>query len=120
MHNVIPHLAMLAVACHMANRAYCIGIGDYSQPLWEDAPEWMRQSALEGVHRALNGASPEALHESWCSFKLADGWVWGPEKNELKKTHPCLVAYASLPEAQRRKDQIFLDTVRSMHKHLSA
>ena len=28
-----------ARAAHEANRAYCIAIGDTSQPSWDDAPE---------------------------------------------------------------------------------
>lgn len=103
-----------AVAAHMANRAYCIGIGDMSQPTWDDAPEWQRKSAIEGVHKALNGATPEQLHESWSQSKLNDGWRYGERKDPELKTHPCLVPYSELPQAQRLKDSIYSETVKAI------
>lgn len=100
-----------ARAAHEANRAYCASIGDDSQVAWEDAPQWQRDSAIVGVKHALAGATPEELHASWTAQKVADGWVHGDVKDADAKTHPCLVAYADLPEAQRKKDQIFRDAV---------
>jgi len=47
------------------------------------------------------------LHESWCDFKRADGWVFGEVKDAGAKTHPCLVPYAELPEEQKIKDHLF-------------
>lgn len=103
----------IAAACHMVNRAYCIGIGDNSQPRWEEAPEWQRDSARNGVRAVLNGGtaySPEDSHKSWLAQKQAEGWTFGPVKDPEKKQHPCMVPYAELPEEQRRKDTLFLDT----------
>jgi hypothetical protein len=33
-----------------------------------------------------------------------------------KKTHPCMLPYAELPESQKKKDDLFLTTVRAMAK----
>lgn len=63
--------------------------------------------AREGVEKALDGATPEDLHQSWCDFKAADGWVYGEVKDAEAKTHPCLVPYEELPEEQRIKDDLF-------------
>lgn len=101
-----------ARAAHEANRAYCIAIGDTSQPSWEDAPEWQKSSARNGVKGALAGAAPEQSHESWLAEKTATGWRYGPVKNPETKEHPCFVPYAELPEAQRAKDAIFTTVVR--------
>jgi len=103
-----------ARAAHEANRAYCIAIGDDSQPAWEDAPEWQRESARKGVSGALAGATPEQSHESWLAEKQATGWTWGPVKNPELKQHPCMVAYEHLPPAQRKKDAVYLAVVRAM------
>ncbi len=107
---------IVAIACHTANRAFCIGIGDLSQLPWEDAPEWQKESAVLGVQKALNGAGPEELHQSWTNQKIADGWVYGEEKDAVKKTHPCLVPYSELPAHQREKDFIFKSTVETFRK----
>jgi hypothetical protein len=101
-----------ARAAHEANRAYCIAIGDMSQPAWEDAPEWQKSSARNGVKGALAGNTPEQSHESWLAEKQATGWKFGPVKDPEKKEHPCFVPYAELPPEQRVKDAIFTTVVR--------
>lgn len=98
----------IARIAHEANRALQIATEDPApSPAWEDAPGWQRESAVVGVHQAIDGATPEQLHESWCAHKTADGWVHGPVKDAERKTHPCLVPYAALPEEQRVKDDLF-------------
>lgn len=52
-----------ARAAHEANRAYCIAIGDTSQPSWDDAPDWLKESVRRGVLAALRGISPKEQHE---------------------------------------------------------
>lgn len=44
-------------------------------------------------------------HGRWASERLAAGWQWGPVKDPAKKTHPCLVAYAELPEEEKDKNR---------------
>jgi hypothetical protein len=98
----------IAHVCHEANRALQKILGDAApSPHWEYAPADQRRSARHGVTKALEGATPEQLHVEWCRFKDEDGWTWGPEKNPLDKTHPCLVPYADLPPEQRLKDDLF-------------
>ena len=99
-------------AAHEANRAYCLALGDLSQPSWEDAPEWQKSSARNGVKGALSGNTPEQSHESWLAEKKATGWAYGPVKDPEAKLHPCFVPYSELPSAQRAKDSIFITVVR--------
>lgn len=108
----------IARATHEANRAYCIAIGDDSQPPWDEAPAWQLKSAINGAALALAGATPEESHESWRREKVDDGWTWGPEKNPIKKEHPCLVPYAQLPPEQQAKDELFLAVARAMGRAL--
>ncbi len=106
----------IAMVCHEANRAYCAAIGDHSQPAWEDAPEWQVESAINGVryHLAHPDSTPADSHESWLREKRAGGWVFGPEKDEVLRTHPCMVPYEELPAEQRAKDALFLGIVRAL------
>jgi len=46
----------------------------------------------------------KSVHETWMSARLAEGWVWGPLRDDAKKEHPCLVAYDDLPESERLYD----------------
>lgn len=100
-----------AELAHEANRAYCRVLGDMSQLPWDEAPQWQKDSACAGVLEVYCGRGPEDLHKSWMSSKIKDGWVYGSVKDPVAKTHPCLVPYEELPEAQRLKDYIFLGAV---------
>jgi hypothetical protein len=97
-----------ARAAHEANRAYCLAIGDDSQQPWEQAPDWQRTSARNGVVGVLHGNNPEQSHESWLAEKRDTGWKYGPVKDAEQKTHPCFVPYAELPPEQKAKDAIFV------------
>ena len=108
-------IEVCAAAAHMANRAHCRAIGDDSQPLWADAPEWAKSSARNGVIGVLvNGNSPRESHASWLAEKEATGWKYGPVKNPDAKEHPCFVPYDELPPEQRAKDSVFVDTVKQV------
>ena len=87
----------IARVAHEVNKAYCESQGDFSQLIWEEAPEWQRDSAIAGVelHMASN-VGPEISHENWRKHKLADGWVYGPVKDPEKKRHPCMVPFEEL------------------------
>jgi RyR domain len=99
----------IAQVAHEANRAYCEALGDTSQPTWEAAPQWQRDSAMLGVklHTENPGADAAASHVNWMSQKLEDGWVYGPEKNPELKTHPSLVPFDQLPREEQTKDYLF-------------
>lgn len=99
----------VAKICHEANKAYCESNGDFSQVSWEEAPEWQRRSAIDGVafHIANPGAGPEASHENWMKDKLEAGWKYGEIKNAVLKEHPCLVPFSMLPKEQQFKDILF-------------
>lgn len=100
---------MAAQIAHEVNRAWCESLGDMSQPAWEDAPDWQKDSAITGMTvNMLNGTgSPEESHKSWFDHKRKDGWHWGPVKDPEVKEHPCMVPYDQLPPEQRHKDKLF-------------
>lgn len=101
-----------ARAAHEANRAYCLALGDASQPAWDAAPDWQRSSALNGVRGVLiDGNGPRQSHESWLREKAAAGWVYGTVKDPAKKEHPCFVPYDQLPVEQMAKDDVFTHVV---------
>lgn len=109
-------LNIIACVCHEANKAICESVGDTSQVHWNEAPEWQRGSAIEGVVEVLDDPSitPETLHKRWMKKKIDDGWVYGSEKSEEKKTHPNLVDYDDLSDIDKLKDDVFLAICNSM------
>ena len=109
----------IAKIVHEANRAYCETIGDTSQVSFEQAPDWPRESAVNGVEGILTGAitRPEQSHESWLAEKERTGWKFGPVKDAEKKEHPCFVPYDQLPPEQQAKDAIFFAIVQACAAH---
>lgn len=112
----------IAKVCHETNRAYCAGIGDNSQLLWEQSPDWQRQSAINGVRFHLDNpnAGPSGSHENWMREKIAAGWKYGPKKDPAYMEHPCIVPYEQLPKEQRIKDALFVGIVHVLKSTLSS
>lgn len=110
----------IARVAHELNKAYCESIGDNSQPDWDNAPEWQKSSAVNGVEFHINNpeASPSSSHESWMKQKTEEGWKYGPVKDADKKEHPCYVPYEELPVEQKAKDYIFRQTIHSLKNFL--
>lgn len=44
------------------------------------------------------------VHEVWAATRIAQGWTYGPERNDAEKKHPCLVPYEELPEDEKVYD----------------
>lgn len=107
----------VARVSHEANRAYCLALGDSSQPAWDQAPEWQRESAINGVkfHLAHPDASASASHDCWLAEKRAAGWTFGTVKDPEKKTHPCFVPFEALPATQQLKDYLFRACVHALN-----
>jgi hypothetical protein len=107
---------LIAQIAHNINRAYCLSLGDDSQLPWDETSEEIQKSAIAGVEFRLEhmDAPVSAQHDAWMAQKLADGWVFGDEKDEEAKTHPCLVAFEELPPEQQSKDYLFVELVQSM------
>jgi len=106
----------IAKVCHEANKVYCESIGDMSQVSWEDAPEWQKESACNGViyHIENPNSKPEDSHNSWMKEKIDNGWVYGEVKDPDKKTHHCIVPFNELPKEQQFKDILFTTIVKSI------
>lgn len=98
-----------AVICHEANKAWCEFNGDNSQKHWEEAADWQRKSAIQGVEFRLDNpdAGEDTQHNAWMASKINDGWVYGEVKDAEAKTHPCIVPFNELPEFQQKKDKLF-------------
>jgi hypothetical protein len=89
--------------CHLAWCCYQLGCG---QP-YNETPT---AAQLESHRNALKAfqANPamtaEENHENWMSYRLSQGWKYGPVKDEKAKTHPDLIPFDQLPEVERNKD----------------
>lgn len=45
------------------------------------------------------------VHEVWAKNRLAEGWTYGPIRDDVKKETPCMVAYEDLPDSEKEYDR---------------
>ena len=65
----------------------------------------------------LREAIAENAHEIWVTERLAQGWSYGPERNDAKKENPCMVPYSQLPEEEKIFDRnMAMDTIKLLKK----
>jgi len=48
----------------------------------------------------------ENNHDLWARQRLADGWVYGPKRDDNELRHPDLISYKDLPESEKEYDRI--------------
>ena len=54
-------------------------------------------------------------HDLWAQERLAQGWTYGPARDDSRKQHPCLVPYEQLPESEKKYDrQVAVGTLKAI------
>lgn len=57
----------------------------------------------------------ENAHDVWAKARMAEGWSYGPQRDDQARKHPCLVPYAALPESEKEYDrQASLSTLKAI------
>lgn len=67
-------------------------------------PEEEMDRAAEVMAEAVE-AIAEVSHDQWAKGRIADGWRYGPQRDDEKKLHPDLVPYDDLPEGEKLYDR---------------
>lgn len=103
----------IARVCHNVNRAYSKTLGETSLKPWDEEYEAQHKSLMTGVRNRIDnpGMTAEDAHTRWLEFKKSEGWVQGDVRDVAKKTHPNMVPYHLLPDAQQVKDVLFATIV---------
>ncbi len=60
---------------------------------------------LDPSLNALVEALAENVHDIWAANRMSEGWAYGPQRDDQRKLHPCLVPYGALPESERKYDR---------------
>jgi hypothetical protein len=112
-------IKQIAEVCHEANRVLQNNfIGTFAPlcPHWAECNDEIKASVIDGVKAVLSGdiTRPGESHANWVRFKLDHGWTWGPTKDEAAKTHPLLVPFDRLSQADQAKDVLFVAIVTAL------
>lgn len=55
------------------------------------------------------------VHEVWAGQRAAEGWRYGPRRDDRAKEHPGLVDYDVLPESEREYDRaVVIEVLRAL------
>jgi ryanodine receptor 2 len=57
-----------------------------------------------GLH-ALTELLAEHAHDIWARQRMAEGWTYGPKRDDASKKHPDLIAYADLSDSEKQYDR---------------
>lgn len=99
---------------HEAMRVVQQILGDPNPaPPFDEASPEMIASAMDGVKGVMmeQDLTAEELHQRWVDYKRAEGWTYGPVKDEAGKRHPSMAPWNQLPDSERRKDVLFMAMV---------
>ena len=47
----------------------------------------------------------ENTHDLWARQRMAEGWRYGPKRDDTTKEHPDLVPYGDLPDSEKEYDR---------------
>ena len=65
----------------------------------------------------LREAIAENAHDIWAKERLAQGWSYGPQRDDAKKETPCMVEYSELPDSEKRFDrEVAMNTLKLVRK----
>lgn len=65
----------------------------------------------------LREAIAENAHEVWAVERQAQGWTYGPQRDDAKKQNPCMVPYSQLPDNEKLFDrEMAMNTIKLMKK----
>ena len=73
--------------------------------MYNPSPVNTRDIALPASLVELTEQIAENVHENWALGRIRDGWVYGPERDDEKRHHPCIVPYEELSEEEKDYDR---------------
>lgn len=90
---------------------------DSPAPAWSPAPDESAAIKLPDFLAPLVERLAEKVHDRWAAQRLEEGWTYGPERNDTRRTTPNLVAYADLPDIEKNYDRATaLTTLRALYR----
>lgn len=96
------------------NYMVCAAIGELE---YDPRPLKVDDVELDSELLDLTEAIAEDVHEVWALGRKAEGWTYGPQRDDVAKKHPDLVPYARLTEGEKQYDRdVAFHTIRLVKK----
>lgn len=66
---------------------------------------------MTNMNKELIEMIAEQIHIIWMEERINDGWTYGPNRDDVLRTTPCIVPYSQLPEEEKKYDRKTAETV---------
>ena len=84
---------------------------------YEPYPLNLEDVPLTDDLQELQEAIAENAHEVWAAARKAEGWTYGPVRNDTLKQHPDLIPYSALPDSEKAYDRLMaFNTIKLVKK----
>lgn len=65
----------------------------------------------------LRESIAENAHDVWAAERKAQGWTYGPQRDDSRKETPCMVPYSQLPDSEKKFDrEMAMNTLKLVRK----
>lgn len=99
------------------SKNYLVTINTKNMKTYNPKPIDITDVVLTEDLNELREAIAENAHEIWAVERIAQGWSFGPERNDAKKENPCMVPYSQLPEKEKDFDRnMAMNTIKLLKK----
>ena len=96
---------------------YLVVVNTTDKFIYEPSPITLDDVELSEDLLELQEAIAENAHEIWAKNRSAQGWSYGPERNDQKKETPDMVPYCNLPESEKLYDrEMAMQTLKLVRK----
>ena len=87
------------------SKNYLVTITKKDMKPYNPKPIDLSDVALSEDLNELREAIAENAHDVWALERMAQGWTYGPKRDDALKHHPCLIAYSQLPDSEKKFDR---------------
>lgn len=87
------------------SKNYLVTINSDSMKTYSPKPIDLSDVELSEDLNELREAIAENAHEIWAENRQAEGWTYGPQRDDQLKQTPDMVPYSKLPESEKKYDR---------------
>ena len=99
------------------SKNYLVAITTNSMKTYTPKPIDLSDVELTEDLNELREAIAENAHEIWAENRQAEGWTYGPQRDDQLKQTPDMVPYSQLPESEKEYDrEMAMKTIKLLKK----
>ena len=99
------------------SKNYMLTITSNRMKTYTPKPIELSDVELTADLNGLREAIAENAHEIWAENRQAEGWTYGPQRDDEKLLHPDMVPYSQLPEGEKEYDrEMAMKTIKLLKK----